>query len=50
MDAITEMIFSGITEFNELAMFTVICRLIILSISVETFGVVCGHFASIGRM
>lgn len=49
MDAITEMILSGITEFNEFNMFIVICRLLFVGLSLETFGVICGHFASVGR-
>lgn len=49
MDAITNMIFSGITEFNEMNMFIVICRLMVIALVVETFGVICGHFASLGR-
>lgn len=49
MDSIIQLIMTDVTEFNELTMFIVICRLIVLGMSLETFGVVCGHFASVGR-
>lgn len=49
MDAITQLIIGGVTEFNELAVFTVICRLIVLGLTLETFGVVAGHLATAGR-
>lgn len=49
MDLITNMILDGITEMNDMAFFTVICRLMVLSLSLETFGVICGHLASVGR-
>lgn len=49
MDSITQLIMADITEINELTVFTIICRLVILGLSLETFGVVCGHFASVGR-
>lgn len=49
MDAITQLIIGDLTEFNELTVLIVICRLIVFGISLETFGVICGHFASLGR-
>lgn len=49
MDSITNLIMSGITEIDELTLMVIICRLIVFGISLETFGVVCGHFASLGR-
>lgn len=49
MDVITNMIIDDIVEFNEMAVFTIICRLIILGLTLETFGVVAGHLATAGR-
>lgn len=49
MDAITNMIIGDIVEFNEMAVFMIICRLIVLGLVLETFGVVAGHLATAGR-
>lgn len=49
MDSITQMIVGDVTEFNEMAVFTIICRLIVLGLALETFGVIIGHIASAGR-
>ena len=49
MDSITQLVLGGITEFNEMAVFTVICRLMVIAITLETFGVVAGHLATAGR-
>lgn len=49
MDSITQLIMGDIVEFNEMAMFTIICRLIVFGLALETFGVIIGHFASLGR-
>ena len=49
MDAITNMLIGDIVEFNEMAVFTIICRLIVFGLTLETFGVVTGHLATAGR-
>ena len=49
MDAIVNLIIGDIVEFNEMAVFTIICRLIVLGLTLETFGVVAGHLATAGR-
>lgn len=51
MDSITQMIIGDLmlSEFNELTLMIIICRLLVVSIGFETFGVIAGHFASLGR-
>lgn len=49
MDSITQLIIGDITEFGEMAVFTIICRLIVLGLTLETFGVVAGHLSTAGR-
>ena len=49
MDSLVQFIIGDVTEFNEMTFFVVIVKIIIFVISVETFGMVCGHLASVGK-
>lgn len=49
MNEIVNMIVGDITEVNELTIFVVVVRIIVLILALETFGVVCGHLASVGK-
>lgn len=49
MDAITQLIIGDLVDLNEMTVMIIVCRLIVLGISLEVFGVICGHFASLGR-
>lgn len=50
MDSLVQLIIpSDITDITYLTVIEVVVRLIIVMYALETFGVVCGHIASVGR-
>lgn len=49
MDSIVNLIVGDVIEINELTLLVVVVRIIVLILALETFGVVCGHLASVGR-
>lgn len=49
MNDIVNMIVGDVTEINELTLLVVVVRIIVLVLALETFGVVCGHLASVGK-
>lgn len=49
MDAITGLIMNGIDVVGISELFVMVCRLIVLSLCLETFGVVCAHLGTAGR-
>ncbi len=49
MNEIVNMIVGDITEINELTIFVIAIKIIVLILALETFGVVCGHLASVGK-
>lgn len=49
MDALTSLIMSGIDTIGVWEIFVMVCRLMALSLCLETFGVVCAHLGTAGR-
>ena len=49
MNDLISLVIGDLTEFNDMTMFVVICRLIVLGLCLETFGVICGYFANFGK-
>lgn len=47
MDYLIELLLAGIEEFSYLAVFLVICRIIVLCLSLECVGVIVSHLTSV---
>lgn len=49
MESIVNMIVGDIQVVDEITLILCCVRIIVFILALETFGVVCGHLASVGR-